>query len=43
MIASKQRVALAPDHKNISVNLLKNFDEIMSLQEKVRIQYLKNS
>ena len=34
---------VAPDHKNISVNLLKNFDEMMLLQDKVRNQYLKNT
>ena len=31
-----------PDIKNIAVNLLKNFDEILTLQQQVRNQFHKN-
>lgn len=42
LLKKKPTDAVLPDHKTISVNLLKNFEQIMVLQDYVRTQYDKN-
>jgi hypothetical protein len=42
LLKKKASEVVMPDHKIISVNLLKNFDQIMVLQDYVRTQYDKN-
>ena len=41
-IAAPGSPSSVPDTKNTAVNLLKNFDEILTLQQQVRNQFHKN-
>jgi hypothetical protein len=43
LLKKKHAEAAVPDHKTISVNLLKNFDQILMLQDHVRAQFEKNA